>query len=1336
MLRVAKVGLAQLFNFGNILILRVMNIRPFVPAQLPPAPRQLIEASAGTGKTYSITSLYLRFVLEQELGVDKILVLSFTEAATAELHERIRTRLQAAITAYQRGGDHNDSFLDELVRGSANRNRELLLLRKALAEIDQAAVTTIHSFCRRILQQGAFESGMPFDLELVSAVDDFNDELIYDFLAEASHRDDPRLLALFRRGYGLRELRLLVREAVRHRYFPVEKGEKKGKEDSFVFSLVPLDCQDSPDSPGSPDSPDSRDFQDFQESKKDNAIPLLLAAANYAFSRARQSWQENQEEIVASLRGAGFVKKYRELIADGMIERLTAYLVGSRPNSFLVPPGTEILTPLHFADPDSKICTKTAGKKGNIPHHYFFTLWREYLVNVQSLATAYRLSVLTELIDFSRRELPRRLVKAGVQSFDDLLYGLEQALRGPGGTALVKFIANRYPVALVDEFQDTDPVQYAIFQAVYGENQPEKASVRGGHEHKVSAEDQRRLILIGDPKQAIYGFRGADIFAYLRAKQDCADQHYTMTVNWRADKGMVSAINALFAGVSTPFVVPGIDFPKVTARPEADDLWRETGSNSPLQFLIMSSDLVAKISADGKKQPARTKVLKVVPDLVADDIGRLLAGDGSLAQERLRPADIAVLVRSNQQAAEIQDALERLGVKATLHSRASVLQSAEAEQLAVVLHGLLDQAGEARRRAAMITDLLAFDHTALKALKEDEKTWRLWAEAFNRWRLLWRERGFMIMIRAIFEERAVAPRLLARPDGQRRLTNFRHLVELLHGHEREGHLQAAALVKWLDEGIAGRRPSSEAEELRLESDEDAVQVLTIHRSKGLEYPVVYCPYLWLTGSRQKKDGEDFFSYHEQDEQWLGKIVLFPDEQQRQLRRWEQFAEELRLLYVALTRARHCCRIVWAGAGGYGESALAYLLHGNDRENLRPVSGNGDSADANAQPRVAPTFNLTYDEALTLLQQRVEAEPTWGLQTLAEEARIHRAISPNPDLSRQAATVRRMQNVIDRSWRVGSFSHLTAQAAEHVAAWAKGTEDRDRDYDAISLGSGLVLPATDLADAAAQAAKLDNLAIQRLTAPVTLANFPAGARAGNLLHKIMETISFADASRHQAIIDEQLRAFGFNREEWRPQLRQALSELLITPLLKSNPWCLADITDKQRLKEMAFVFPLRQQGKPLQASRLAAVFAEFPTALPATYPEQLARLPFPAIQGYLKGFVDLICRWRNKWYIIDYKSNLLGASYADYQAPKLAAPMSAHHYNLQYHIYAVALHRHLTLCLPNYDYDSHFGGVLYLFMRGMHQELGPNTGVYFELPPKDRIEALSGLLANTTLVANG
>ncbi|MFH7319459.1 exodeoxyribonuclease V subunit beta [Desulfurivibrio sp. D14AmB] len=1219
---------------------------PFAPETLPEAPIQLIEASAGTGKTHSISSLYLRFILERELPVERILVLSFTEAATAELHERLRARLQAALALFEGRIGSRDHFLNGLLANSGDRQRDRLLLQKALTEIDQAAVTTIHSFCHQMLQQGAFESGMPFELELVSESHLLLEEIVRDYLATVFHGDDSRLLALLPLGEGLDSWRRIAEIATRHRDFPVLNGLRPAGEETAPAA---------------------------------GEISKLIAAALAAFNLARQCWRENEETIVAILKQGEFRVEVSRRIDAGLLGQLAAYLAEPQPDSFLVPEGSERLTPEKFRDPEAKVCPKRAIAKGRVPEHPFFPLWSAYLTASARLAHHYRLHTSKGLIEFARRQLPARLYAARLQSFDDLLHRLAQALTGAKGYPLAQLMANRYPVALIDEFQDTDPVQYAIFQAVYGQPKPSPPT---------------RLILIGDPKQAIYGFRGADIFAYLRAARDSGGQRYTMTVNWRADGGMVAAVNALFGGVANPFLVPEIGFPRVEPRPEAGDCWQggDFGGDLPLQFLTLPPQLADHVAGVTSNRPVKGKVEKLLPALVAADIAGLLAGGAGInlpgGFHPLRPPDIAILVRSNRQAEAMQAALREQGIKAVVYSPASVFQSKEARQLTILLHGLQEGAGDPQRRGAMLTELLAATPRELADLTDEEINWQVWLDNFSRWRLLWRERGFMAMARTLGAEKRLAARLLTSPDGERRLTNYRHLFELLHQQERQGHLRPAALGKWLDAKIAGGNQGGDADELRLESDEAAVRVLTIHRSKGLEFPVVYCPYLWKGEGRRSGRREGLFTFHDPADQRVGKIVIDPNADQRLRRREEEFAEELRLLYVAVTRARHCCLVPWEAATDYEHSALAYLLHGGD------------------------LAALGREEILAMLTQRVAGENHWGIRRFPLPESLGRWRNPEDEVQTVAPSCRSLSRPIAPGWRVGSFSQLAA--AQHP-----GERDPSggRDYDggdSLALASPTITP---------KAATLPPHPL--LASRVPLAEFPAGLAAGNLIHRIFELISFTDASAHREIITAQTAAFGFGaRGPATTTLERAVAAVLHTPLTDEEPFCLAEIGDGQRLNELPFIFPVGRQGGVLGPARLAAAFAEHQRQLPPGYPELLRTLQFVDLAGFLKGFIDLVFQWRQRWYIIDYKSNLLGSSFGDYCSPRLAEPMSRHHYILQYHIYTVALHRYLAARLPGYNYQRHIGGVFYLFLRGMHPELGPAAGVFAHRPPGALVETLS------------
>lgn len=1196
--------------------------QPFEPMTLPLAGVQLIEASAGTGKTYSIASLYLRLLLTRRLGVEQILVVTFTEAATAELHERVRSRLQAAIQAFASGEPGQDDFLRDLMASRPDRSTDLALLQKALASIDEAAITTIHGFCHRMLQRGAFESGMPFDLELVSQVEPLVQEVVHDFLATLSHAEEPRLVALFHGMMTEPELLAWAREAVRHREFPLT---------------------------GLPDL----------------APGYLLRQALAAFGEAQKMWQRESAAIRANCDPGIFLKDFREKLAAGLLDRLAAYLDTTAPASFILPAGAESLTPDAFtgAAGQKKICTAAAIRKGEIPHHPFFERWQRYVGAVAELRQGFVAATLAQLATFARQELPRRLYRDQAQSFDDLLHGLDRALSGSGGPALAAFIRASYPVALIDEFQDTDPVQYRIFQAIYGQ-----------------AAEQTGLFLIGDPKQAIYAFRGADIFAYLKAAADAGDCH-TMTTNWRADNGLVSAVNRLFGGALGPFLDERIVFTPVSGA-HAETRWQGQGAwQAPLQFLALPAEY---LPGRGNRIAATT-LEELMPELVARDIVRLLTSGSRIEGRAVRPADIAVLVHKNRQADAMQQALHRHGVASVLQSRASVFDSHEARELLLLLWAVAEPVDSLRLRSALVTDYFGLSAGELLQLDRDEQALQVWLDRFGRWHQLWRDHGFMRFMGQCREEAGITARLVRYADGLRRLTNLRHLSELLHAREQQTHCRPLALCAWLAEQCRDREGAEEAE-LRLESDAEAVQLVTIHRSKGLQYPVVYCPYLWR-GLSDRRPPPKFLTYHDPAAEWAGRLAVFPDATQRAEQERETFAENLRLLYVAVTRAKHCCLIPWAGASSYSSSALAYLLH------------RATSPSAALDEWYSQLDSLSHAELFDRLARRVAREEGWGLRVLDPGEQVKPLAAATATATLPPCPVPMVQ--VDRGWRVGSFSGLTASATA-------STPEGERDYDAVAAASA---PAAEAP-----------------AGEVPLAAFPKGATAGNFFHRLLEVASFqAAAFELLPLVTAQLRAFGFVAAQWQEPVCLAMQEMLATPLAPAA-FALRDLAPAQRLHELPFLFPVRSAGSgAVRQQDLSRAMAVEAAGVMAEYADRLAALAFVPLAGYLKGFVDLVFEHQGRWYLVDYKSNHLGDHYPDYEQSALCRAMADHHYYLQYHLYCLALDRYLRLRLSDYRYEEHFGGVFYLFLKGMHPEK-PGNGVFYDRPPAARLAALAELFA--------
>ena len=1201
--------------------------RGFDPLLIVGTGVQLIEASAGTGKTYSITSLYLRLLLERRLTVEQILVVTFTEAATAELHERIRTRLRTALPAFENRHGGDDPFICQLLERSSDPEADRRLLARAVSDIDKAAVSTIHGFAHRVLQQHALETGLLFELELTGATQLLVQEIADDYWSTFFYALDHRLAGLVQQGVTPGHLRGLTQEAIRHNDFAI------------VGELPP-----------------------------EEELSGLMQEYCHLYTEARDCWQDQREPLSQYFSQAeGLTKPFKTLLDNGLLDRLADFFADDEPVAFAVPRHTEQLGAENIFQPDGKVFTATVLKKGGVQNNPFFGVWGRLVAQAEAMALSSKARFLGGAARFIRAELPKRLLAGQQQSFDELLTGLDRALRGTQGAPLAQAIRSRFPVALIDEFQDTDPVQYRIFRTIYGQ---------GGKE---------ALFLIGDPKQAIYGFRGADIYAYLEAAGQAESEKHTMTTNWRADRTMVAALNGLFGGLAHPFVDGRISYAQVEARPGAEDLWQSPSLGSrPLQFLTLPEGLCG---VKGKRL-VKKQLEPLIPDLVAGDIAALLAGDTLIGERSVRAGDIAVLVRTNTQAAEIQAALRGWGINGVLQSKASVWASTEAQECLRLLAAVAEPGNEQLLRKALATTMLGFTGNDLDRLNQAESELYALMGRFSSWQEVWQKNGVMRMLLAVWQEQSVTGRLLLLEDGERRLTNLRHLAELLQEAESRNHLSPIMLVDWFSRTLTVSESGEEAE-LRLESDEDAVQLVTIHRSKGLEYPVVYCPYLFLGGGGASR--QPFVTLHDPEAGWQGRIVLFPDDEARALAAAERFAEELRLAYVAMTRARHCCHILWAPVSGYDASALAWLLHG----------------DQAGSPEALSQYlkGCTAQELLDRLQGRAKAGEGWQVRQLqAGTAALGEAARPTEASELACRTpVRKLAQV----WRIGSFSHLTAQSSH---------DPGEREPEA-AVGGG-----------AEEGAGPEPMAEIPATALIPLAQFPKGPVAGNFFHTLFEVASFPQENpvQLQEQVREQLRFYGYP-EPWFAPVCRAFAEVFRTPLRADDPFCLGDIGNAQRLNEMPFTFPVGaglSEDASLSAALLAQPFIDHPQGIPAGYVESLRALRFIPLRGFLKGFIDLVCVVAGKWYLMDYKSNHLGPSREDYARNKLPAAMGHHHYFLQYHIYTVALHRYLSCRLPGYVYDRDFGGVLYLFFKGMHPDSGPDCGVFADLPPLARIEQLS------------
>ncbi len=1199
----------------------------------------LIEASAGTGKTYAIAGLFLRLILEKNLSVNEILVVTFTVPATEELRDRIRGKLREALEAFS-GGRTEDAFLNDLVRRHKDSKAALGGLGEALRAFDQAAIFTIHGFCMRMLHENAFESGSLFDTELVTDQENLKREIVDDFWRSHFYNASP----------------LFVNYAISKKFSP----------DSLLALLANRHAQpylkiiprvEIPDS-----SLQEKDFQEY-------------------FNKVRSNWKSARrevEKILASDEGLNR-SKYKYANIPIWIQGMDDAMAWGGNNALLFDGFKK------FTSDELKGAVK---KDYTTPAHPFFELCqklREKQEELESVFDQRLLGLKAELFDYVQDELIRRKGEKNIQFFDDLLLRLDRALEEGGGEALARAMSTKFGAALIDEFQDTDPIQYAIFKKVFGTG-------------------NSILFLIGDPKQAIYSFRGADIFAYMEAAGDVASR-YTLGENWRSEPDLIAAINAMFARADRPFVYDEIPFqPAAPAANRDPECLRVDGQiDPPLQLWFLDA---SKVGEPGKTI-TKTQARELIRRAVATEISRVinLGRDNRafMGKTPLREGDIAVLVRTNFEARLMQEALSSLGIPSVLYTTENLFDSHEALEMERVLAGICEPNNERLLKGAMATDMMGVSGEELDGLMKDETGWERWLVKFKRYHDLWDEHGFIQMFRYLLFEEKVLARRMSLPDGERCNTNLLHLSEVLHQISTERRLGMTGLFKWLSEQRDSNAPRLEEHQLRLESDENAIKLVTIHKSKGLEYPVVFCPFVWAASRIEKK--KDSLTFHDELDNRRLTLDLGSEgmDENRVFAEKEQLAENLRLLYVALTRARSRCYLVWGRFKDAGTSAPAYLFHQKGSWEKEDVVGATEER-----------FKGLSDEGV-LTELKMIADKVHGTIGLSEmPMETGEEYSPLPS-SKVPLTCRKFSGNIDRQWHISSFSSL-------VSGQPHGAELADRDTISLPAPHRPALRGSDKAGGPDLYSQKDfeESVIQK--EPSGIFSFPRGTKAGTFLHDIFEHLDFVqkDTSLMKKLVADKLSEYGFELT-WQETLCDMIQKVLSVPLDPGrSDFTLSRIQNKDRLNELEFYFPL----KSISPKKLNSIFAKYAgPGLSADFPERIGRLDFTPVRGFMKGFMDMAFQFQNRFYVLDWKSNFLGSRLEDYGQEALAAAMKDEFYIIQYHIYTVALNQYLQLRVPGYNYETHFGGVYYMFLRGVDPDRGTDFGIYRERPSEDFINEL-------------
>jgi exodeoxyribonuclease V beta subunit len=1220
---------------------------------------RLIEASAGTGKTYTIAALYLRLVLAHgtkagsKPGEDSgglwdepeeasafvrplmppdILVMTFTRAATRELSNRVRERLVQAAACFRGELDADDPYLEALAGSyvdDATRERAAHRLVLAAETMDEAAIFTIDAWCQRMLREHAFDSGSLFDEELVSDERALFEDAAHDYWRQQVYPlTGPALKVLLSCFGDVDVLKRAVRELV-------QRADGLGGD-----SEEPL---------GTLIARVGREQQAELARLKDGWIERAGAMASWiAFHRERNPKAFNGNKMRPDSLAKWF-EALRSWAAD------PARHLPDLPDT-----AWRRLTPDGILDAFGK------DYSADVPDCFDHTrALQEALAAIDPLSHALLRHAAGQI---ARRmaDLKRRNRQFG---FADMLVRLKDALEGPNGEALRRRILDQYPVAMVDEFQDTSPDQYRIFDLLY----------------RVADNDPARgLFLIGDPKQSIYGFRGADIHSYLSARRATEGRHYQLGTNYRSTRQLVQAVNRLFHHAEQGYAAGAFRFKKEDGNPlpfePVDAAGRRqelVGVDGPYQALAVAATERDDLRAEDYREFFAHHCAEHIVTLLNDERVGFADADGNFA--RLMPADIAILVRDRREASAIRRALvQRKVASVYLSDQDSVVESEEAADVLRWLQAVANPLDGGLARAAFATATCALPLAELARLASDEQEWERRVEQLKALHQAWQRQGVLAMLRRFIHELGLPAKLLRASGGERRLTNLLHLAELLQEASRELDGEQA-LIRWFAEQIEGMGEGSAGDNservLRLESDAELVKVVTVHKSKGLEYPLVYLPFA-VSARKTDRRNRAFFEYVEDGARRID--LALSDEAMAAVDR-ARLEEDLRLLYVALTRARH---FLWLGvaavaAGRKGEnrlheSALGYLLTGGEpvlASNMRERwdSLRGDAAGIELHTLDAP-------EGCSVLR-RADVRPE-----LVEAPAFHA--------------------YFERNWAVGSFTSLT----RHTMAPPQRAQEENLMEEA-EPGTVEVTHAED--------------------APWH--RFPRGAGPGNFLHERLEWMAQEGFER---IDDENFLAQlsqKIERAGWGNRLDDAMAWLRTVatttlPPLGASLAALsesAQLQDVRVLPEMEFWFPSRHLDvgalDRLCRKRLLAGIAR-------------PVLPERQLHGMLKGFMDLVFEIDGRYWVLDYKSNALGPGDAAYTRAAMAAGMAAHRYDIQGAIYMLALHRLLRARLgEEYDPGQQLGGAVFLFLRGI---ANPTThGCYLLEPDPDLLEGLDRLLGD-------
>lgn len=1129
---------------------------PFDPTNERLENSNLIEASAGTGKTYSIAIMALRLLVEKEIQIQEILMVTFTKAAVAELELRVRAFVRLALNV-SRGETIHDATITEVVKNAIRVHGQKKIEEKlyhSVLLLDETSVLTIHSFCQQVLKEYSFETSQIFGAEAISP-DEFNQQVedsFNEYWRKKITTLDPQLLTL-----------MLEHEFTREALLKVVKGGLDGKV-PVAPGGVPADFL----------SPAVQQKLVKDKTDKDARIAELKDKILTCLN----AWQNDLPERIKK-------GKTNAINAFGHLTEPTDRI--SLYNAILEKWKVGYL----------KTCFGDAFAADVVEMNGLLT---DEDTNITLLIARIGVDAFAHV----KREVGISKDSKGQITFDDMITSVSRALSNQSNKAkLTLALTKKYKAVFIDEFQDTDKDQYFIFHTLFGEGTP--------------------LFYIGDPKQSIYGWRKADIATYFKAKAQVTTE-YSMNVNYRSTAAYIRSMNQFF------LPEPGFDTFAYNGAPDSIQYIPVESPEPNTKGSLHGKETVPvalRISAHSNKKELKKAIKMLMHHLLFSGVYQITKKNKPAP---LAASNIGILVRTNKEAKEVKSILSSLGIPAVTIDDAKLFHTAEAKELYFVLMAVLDHKINSINRA-LLTKIGAFTPETLAAADKEAII-----ERFRTYQETWKKEGVYVMLRQFLSDHKLNERFYDDTIGnpERFVANTLQLVEIIHKVSERKNYDPLDQVQWFKKGLDGELREGDEYQQRLEQDEEAVKIVTIHKSKGLEYDVVIAPFLDFKSKLGPKTKSFSYRVPETGEYVVVNSSLASAEQVRDYETQTE-QENRRLLYVAITRARYQCYILTSK--GEKESTLQKFYS--------PIEA-AKKADPNAMPDIE-------------------------LWSIPEVDRFVRR-SNTSSASIQYAVAHHFE-LTEKYWRKASFTALSPEHQTLAIPRYEGISNEE--YDKFIFR-----------------------------------DLKKGAQTGNLLHYIFETIDFTKADYWPKVIEKAVKRLASNHSpEFLGKLNEFVHQILDTNLPLGDGFELNQIPLSDRLTELEFDFPL-QQINMREIEKLSTPNAP------------LFVRNNDEMEGIMTGKIDLFFRHNGKYYILDWKSNYLGETAADYSSEKMQEAMNENNYHLQYHIYSVAANKYLSSRLPDWDYDQGFGGVIYLFVRGVRK--GSNTGIYLARPEKDHVEKLS------------